>query len=233
MTLTLCCTFRDLNKSASRNHLDVYDWVTQKRCIEVDPIVAAPSPLRNKCEFTFGYRYLFDKEAGGTEDMAVGEYRSIPAVGFMVTGWAGGVSRPHCCDNIPSEVCKIVDVVDEFLSTSPLSPYDPKLHQGMWRFLTIRSSRRTQECMIIVVHSPASGAVGDSIDYSEHFECEKKRLVSVLAKAKLPVPDQDPLGVTSIFFQEYEGLSNPTPDHPVQVSEMLGGPHLSRSTRSR
>ena len=27
--------------------------------------------------------------------------------------------------------------------------------------------------------------------------------------------------VTSIFFQEFDGLSNPKPDHPVQVSQYL------------
>jgi tRNA (uracil-5-)-methyltransferase len=182
---------------------------------------SAPTPLRNKCEFTFGYRYLFDKDVPFEENTQdpVEEPAKVPAVGFMVTGWAGGVSNPRCCPNIPSEVTTLVDIVDDFLSTSPLPPYDMKVHQGFWRTMTVRSSRRTQECMIIIMHTPPCGGVGedDGPDYSEHFEKERARLVSVVTSAELPVPDQTPLKVTSIFFQEFKGLSQPPPEHPVQV----------------
>ena len=208
------------------------------------PLISAPTPLRNKSEFTFGYRYLFDEKNGSEKDKAEGENADatkegeakeegaskeaesteppkVPAVGFMVTGWAGGVSRPHCCKNIPAEVCKLVDIVDEFLATSPLPPYDTKVHQGFWRTMTVRSSRRTKECMIIIMHTPAKGGLGDQqeegSDHTEHFEKERARLVSILTAADLPVPDQDPLKVTSIFFQEFDGVSHPPPDYPVQV----------------
>jgi tRNA (uracil-5-)-methyltransferase len=195
--------------------VEMYDWLKPKRCIELGDIVSAPSILRNKCEFTFGYRYnakSTDENAGDDAETV-----KVPAVGFMATGWSGGVSRPHCCDNIPSEVCALVDTVDAFLSTSPLPPYDSKVHQGFWRLLTVRTSRRTKECMVIVVHSPVTGGVGDTSDFSEHFEKEKTRLVSLLTDATLPVGPDDTMKVTSIFFQEFAGLSNPTPDHPVQV----------------
>jgi tRNA (uracil-5-)-methyltransferase len=71
------------------------------------------------------------------------------------------------------------------------------------------------ECMVIIVHAPPVGK--DGIDNSEHFEKEKARLLSILTAAELPVPDQAPLKVTSIFFMEFDGLSNPSPEHPVQV----------------
>ena len=184
-------------------------------------MTSAPSPLRNKCEFTFGYRYLFndddDQGQSGEEDT---ETTKIPAVGFMVTGWAGGVSRPHGCQNIPTEACQLVDLVDVFLATSPLPPYDSKLHVGFWRLMTLRTSRRTRECMIIVQHTPASGGVGDdSNQYAEHFEAERARLASVLTTAELPIPNDKPMKVTSVFFQEFGGLSHPPPEHPVQVRE--------------
>ena len=183
--------------------------------------MSAPTPLRNKSEFTFGYRYLFDKGSTVSETADPEEHVKIPAVGFMVTGWAGGVSRPHCCQNIPGEVCELVDIVDEFLSKSALEPYDSKTHRGFWRTMTVRSSRRTKECMIIIMHAPTSGGAGDKEmpdDYVEVVEKEKARLVSVLAKAELTIPDDaSPLKVTSIFFQEFDGLSHPPPEHPVQV----------------
>lgn len=201
----------------------MYPWLHGERSIFVQDITSAPSPLRNKCEFTFGYRYLFENsntdenqiisEGGDTEPT------KIPAVGFMVTGWAGGVSRPHVCQNIPTEACQLVDLVDAFLETSPLPPYDTKLHAGFWRMMTLRTSRRTRECMIIVQHTPVSGGVGDDSNYAEHFETERARLASVLTTAELQIPDDEPMKVTSVFFQEFGGLSHPPPEHPVQVSE--------------
>lgn len=195
----------------------------------MQPIVAAPTPLRNKCEFTFGYQYLFDddKETNSHEvekeenGDTISEPRKVPAIGFMVTGWAGGVSFSDTLSNIPSEAGAVVSIVNSFLSTSPLIPYDSKAHQGFWRILTMRTSRRTQECMIIIQHSPAaSGGQGDAVSYNftKEFETERVRLVSLLTEADLPSgPGEQPLKVTSIFFQEFGGLSNPTPEHPVQV----------------
>lgn len=177
--------------------------------------------MRNKTELTFGYRYLFDKETQANDDGII-KIKTVPALGFMVTGWSGGVCRPHCCDNIPREACHIVDIMDEFLSSSPLPPYDSKSHKGFWRILTVRTSRRTKECMLIFMHTPvSSGGAGDEqgVD-EEQFESEKKRLVSTLTNASLETGDEEvgPLKVTSIFFQEFEGLSHPSPDCPVQVS---------------
>lgn len=321
-----------MNKDRNRDKVDVYPWILQKRGIDVNTIISAPTPLRNKSEFTFGYRYLFDNENnsdGGNvgsisvekniernnndnkktssgddhpqetnndvadtkmnehvsvddnnnkddretkniveqdvttknieewnnttttgipsnEDATVDEKPSepkcVPACGFMVTGWAGGVCRPHGCDNIPTEHCTLVDLMDEFLLTSPLPVYDVKSHKGFWRLLTVRTSRRTKECMIIIQHTPpigggegdksastknennindsngVDGDIGNSTcDYSKDFEIERHKLVKLLKEAELPVPDQAPLKVTSIFFQEFGGLSSPPPEHPVQV----------------
>jgi len=87
-----------------------------------------------------------------------------------------------------------------------------------------------------------------SDDYSSVFEEEKARLIELLTQSVLRVversfPKEDHDGsedvtpvsslkgddneaengirVTSIFFQEYEGLSNPGPDHPVQVRDNM------------
>ena len=85
----------------------------------------------------------------------------LSSVGFMASGWSGGVSKPHCCANIPSEMCTLVDVLEEFLKDSRSPPYDPKNHTGFWRYLTVRTSRRTQQCLIVLVHAPVTGGIGD------------------------------------------------------------------------
>jgi hypothetical protein len=172
------------------------------------------------------------------------EATKVPAVGFMVTGWAGGVSFLSSLPNIPYEVSMIVDIVNSFLLTSPLVPYDSTTHTGFWRILTIRTSRRTKECMIIIQHNnppseitplaaiPAhssydSGHVTKEtealVDGNTIFAKERDRLVSLLVNADLLTSPSEAalppitIKVTSIFFQEFSGLSNPPPEHPVQV----------------
>jgi len=97
--------------------------------------------------------------------------------------------------------------------------------------------------MLIFQHAPLAGGEGskdnEKVDnYSpELFESEKSRLLSMLIDKDLPVTeakleeDNEPVGsggqekddpprhlrVTSIFFQEFGGISMPGPDHPVQV----------------
>lgn len=168
--------------------------------------------------------------------------KKIPSVGAMAKGWSGGVSLPIGCRNIPSEAMSILESVETFLAECPMPPYNPREHQGFWRTLTVRSSRRTRECMLIFVHAPLTGGAGSKDDentdnYSpEVFEKEKARLLSMVTGRKFPTtyprleedsdtatanPEQDEkdtIEVTSVFFQEYEGLSMPLPDHPVQVN---------------
>lgn len=158
-----------------------------------------------------------------------------PAVGFLAGGWSGGVSSPHFASNIPDIVCGISDILDEFLKDSPIPPYTSSDHRGVWRTITIRSSDITKQCMIIICHAPAKGGAGAKIDgsddYSDVFDKEKERLVKMLT-GRIPKPKRELSGpgtenmnndegffdykVTSLFFQEFEGLSNPTPQHPVQ-----------------
>jgi len=256
--------FRNIEKEARRNKnreaTPVYDWANGKRPINIPQILPSPkqTEYRNKCEMNFGYRYELDIEGDVNEEDGPA-MKKTPAVGFLASGWSGGVSHPHMLANIPSEACAIVDVVNKFLQDSPTIPYDSKAHRGLWRVLTIRISRRTKECMVIIMHAPPSGGIGaqdETDDYSHLFESEKARLISMLTDSELMVPERDytvvkpekesgaakagdeiearceevvssqtgasespsSFRVTSVFFQEYDGVSNPTPEHPVQVS---------------
>jgi len=172
------------------------------------------------------------------EDKAV-EFTKIPAAGFLAQGWSGGVYHPHILQNMPDWSCGICDIINEFLPTSTMPPYDSKVHRGVWRTVTLRCSLRTREIMVIVQHAPPKGGVGaledGSDDYSKVFEGEKERLVGMLTKGVIPATKRDypedhvvdekrkeeeeakeGLKVTSIFFQEFGGVSHPGPDHPVQ-----------------
>jgi tRNA (uracil-5-)-methyltransferase len=252
--------FRILEQEAKRGQRvvppKVYDWVGEKRAIEMESVVPSPKQFeyRNKCEFTCGYRHakVEDMVKVGSDDgeenkcvdgiteadkaAAAGEtIRKTPAAGFLAQGWSGGVYLPHCLQNMPDWACGLADIFNEFLATSTIPPYESKSHRGIWRTITLRCSLRTRECMVIVVHAPAAGGVGAREcgldDYTSIFENEKHRLVEMLTNDVIPTPTRDfsegyqkeevtscgdGIKVTSIFFQEYAGLSNPPPEHPVQ-----------------
>jgi len=162
--------------------------------------------------------------------------KKIPSVGAMARGWSGGVSLPFGCRNIPSEALALLEIVETFLADCPMPVYDSKEHRGFWRTLTVRSSRRTRECMLIFVHAPITGGVGSknnaNVDnYSpELFESEKARLLSMVTGKTFPTTypkleedeciesdENDSLEVTSVYFQEFGGISMPAAEHPVQV----------------
>jgi len=218
---------RESKRNPNREKIELYAWLQSKRAIEVRDVIPSPNQhaYRNKCEFTFGYREKDEKQ--------------IPSVGFMASGWSGGVSLPHVCQNIPWEFCALAEIFEEFLQESPIPVYDSRQHVGLWRILTIRSSRRNKECMVIVQHAPpCGGATGrQKEDYTSLFDGEKKRLLNMLVKKDLPNVERplevqdtySTLRVTSIFFQEYDGLSTPPPEHDVQhaygntfLTEQLG-----------
>ena len=267
---------------------NVFSWITAKPSIPVEDVVRSPLVMkyRNKCELTFGYRVPEGNEMGVVKQSDEDEEKSkidniesndldsssakpeelestsrIPAVGFLPYGWRHSVARPHCLQNVPNEVCAIADLIDQFLLKSPFSPYETLVHHGLWRSVTIRSSERTRQVMVIIVHASPEGGAGEEESTSDVkdekralFEKEKDRLISVLTKEDLivsernlpsiqmertdnPNPNKDlsveeetsSFRVTSIFFQEYNGLSNPSVSHPVQhaygskfIEEKLG-----------
>ena len=249
--------FRTIEKEArrdpNRSKIEVYDWVKAKRPVDMDAPTPSPRQFeyRNKCEFTCGFSLSSkdgsgddgkevapgkDAEGGESEDAkAEGEFVKTPACGFLAQGWSGGVYMPHMLPNIPDWACGLSDILNDFLKSSPIPPYESRVHRGLWRVFTVRCSIRTKEALIIVLHAPAKGGAGARDggldDYTGTFESEKKRLVEMLTKEAIPVParnlpeshvsepevrDGADVRVTSIFFQEFDGLSHPPVDHPVQ-----------------
>jgi tRNA (uracil-5-)-methyltransferase len=171
--------------------------------------------VRNKCELTFGYTILSEEP---------GSFK-VPAVGFKPFGWAGGVAFSDSLAIISPEVGVLVDVFNQFLAGSSLPPYDQKTHSGFWRTVTVRTSDRTLECMLIICHTS-----GDHVERNrpqdssgttaqELVKAEKEKLVDILKSTNLSKQGaNEPFHVTSIFFQEYDGASSPTLDQPVEVS---------------
>lgn len=253
----------------------LYHWLQTHRPIELDTILPSPLQLeyRNKCELTFGYQpqapppttTTKDETAATTAETVVTtgggdeetknndiatEKKKVPSVGFLAAGWSGGVYPPHGCPNVPWEACAVANILHDFLQKSPLPPYDSKSHTGFWRTVTIRSSIRTNQCMIVVCHNnhqdaglqPNNNISDDDGGVRKVMETEQKRLLTMLSGVELKhvegrdygnvfgtesnqeteqqpkrPPLHSPIRVTSIYFQEFVGLSSPTPSDPVQV----------------
>ena len=108
--------FRTLEKEARHNRRDrppeVYEWCRSKRGINIQDVRPTPQTIgyRNKSEFTFGYRsVLSDKEGEAPA--------RVPSVGFLPFGWKSDVALPHGLQNMPTEMCGIADIFNEFVSS--------------------------------------------------------------------------------------------------------------------
>jgi len=170
----------------------VYKWLKGKNAIKISEIIPSPEKYqyRNKVEYTIGYHHEGDKE--------------IPTVGFNIRGWSGGVCIPTTdnAPHVPKEGCDIAAIFHTFLQDSALPVYENKTHDGVWRNVTIRISKSMNQCMIVVLHAPPEKKHNDIL------EKEKLRLVDMLTKDN----NSKDFKVTSIYYQEYDGLSNPTPN---------------------
>lgn len=176
----------------------MYAWIQAKGSkdnpvIRVNPLVVAPSPLRNKCEFTVGA-----SDDGNTNK---------PAAGFMASGWSGGVAFYDDLPHIPAEMTEVVHRCNAFWNTTTqFPPYSPITNTGFWRMLTVRASRRTGQCMVMVQHNrPCEHRHETNVDTDaedalkvERFAAERQQLIDLLTASPLS-PE---VKVTSIFFQE-------------------------------
>ena len=223
--------------------MELYDWVTNngngnnhhqcrkkndtnRETCRLSLLDILPSPCvteyRNKVEASFGW--------DGTDRST-----ARPIVGCMPQGW-GGPTYPLdalCPVLVPRAAVVITSLLSEFLSLSELSeqmpPYDTRTHTGIWRYLTLRFNRR-HECMVVIVHAPPTGGAGGGPDVSDQWPTVQQQLVDRLTRQPLTWKhdnnddtdddtDDDKesyVKVTSVFFQEYAGLSNPKPEDPVQ-----------------
>lgn len=166
-------------------------------CCPTDSI--HPSPVtegyRNKCEFSIG----FDLEGK-------------PCVGFRLGLFRDGLittSKPDDCVNVSQTMKHVCVAVQNLVETAGYPVYDVKSQEGVWRMLTVRESERTQDLMVVVQVKPPQLQTEDGGDDSEAMDDLKQKVIAALTDASLSVK------VTSIFLQEYAGVSAPSEDDPV------------------
>ncbi|GLD99870.1 hypothetical protein PINS_up008598 [Pythium insidiosum] len=164
-------------------------------CCPMDSIHASPvtEGYRNKCEFSIGF------DADGK-----------PCVGFRLGLFRDGsviVNAPTNCVNVSTVMEQVCAAVQQLVETSGIPVYDVKTQEGVWRLLTVRHSERTGQLMIILQINPKS------------LSAEELEKVRALTKAHLvgddTTPANVPFQVTSLYIQEYAGVSAASEDDPL------------------
>lgn len=110
----------------------------------LEVILLLSDPVRNKCEFTFGFELA--QSSRSTEDVAVGnepntavaaeavEPSYVSSLGFRVSSFRDGVlvDSPQGCPNVSEEMKLVVQKFTEIIRLHPDLPvYDQHKHSGV------------------------------------------------------------------------------------------------------
>ncbi|TMW55164.1 hypothetical protein Poli38472_013926 [Pythium oligandrum] len=159
-------------------------------CCPMDSIHASPvvEGYRNKCEFSIGF-----------------DANEKPCVGFRMGLFRDGsviVSPPKDCVSVSPIMEKVCATVQDLIESSGIPVYDVKTQVGVWRLLTVRHSERTNQLMIMLQVNPKG------------MSPEEKERLNQLVLEKLTDSSLD-YQVTSLFLQEYEGVSAASENDPL------------------
>ncbi|XP_037801253.1 tRNA (uracil-5-)-methyltransferase homolog A-like isoform X2 [Penaeus monodon] len=176
---------RKFGSELGRVNPELTEWVTwhklrrKGQVCEIDPIIPSPvtDAYRNKCEFTIG----------------INPETEQPTVGFRIASYREGsmcvAPIEHLC-HLPDPMKKVVKVFETFVRSSSYMPFSPLTHDGVWRQLTVRTTRNKDIMVVVVVHPQQMN--------DEELGAIKKSIVDLFLEGA-----GKPLGVTSIFFQAY------------------------------
>ncbi|CAL4073565.1 unnamed protein product, partial [Meganyctiphanes norvegica] len=146
---------------------------------EFDPIVPAPvtENYRNKCEFTIGMN-------PETESACVGFRLASYKQGCMAVAPVGHLRH------LPLAMKDLVQAFEKYVQQSSYSPFSPLTHEGVWRQLTVRTTRNNDLLVVVVIH-PQSMLQEELIELKNGV-----RYLFTDGGAK-------DLKVSSLYFQQY------------------------------
>ncbi len=172
------CKWQHLNYSAQieakrKQVEDLLHRIGHLKDIQVLPVLPAKEiyGYRNKMDFTFSNRrwILDDEPEDADQDFALGMH--VP----------GRFDKIIQIDNcmLQSDACNtLLKACSDWIRESGLPAYDPKSHQGFWRFLVMREGSNTDERMFNFITSGQFGEEGKK---------EVKRLAEFLDEQDVPI----------------------------------------------
>ena len=130
---------------AKREHVtDCLERLGGLTGIDVEPTLPSPRVFeyRNKMEYSFGTRWVEQKEEISLEPMSLG---------LHVRGRFDRVVEVERCHLQDETGSQILGFVREFARESGLPAYSTKTHHGFWRFLVHRQGAATHERMVVLI----------------------------------------------------------------------------------
>lgn len=156
------CQYHDYCGGCQWQHIRYDAQLTYKREIVKEALIkigkldnipvrdTLPSPeifaYRNKMEFTFSNRpWLMPSQ------LEKGEKRPAFSLGLHIPGSFNRVIDIESCLLQPDKGNRILDIVREYVKKTEIPVYDMKVHEGFWRFLTLRNSRAFGDWMVNII----------------------------------------------------------------------------------
>jgi len=147
-----------------RNHvIECLSHIAGVSEADVQPIVASPEQFhyRNKMEFTFSAkRWLLPDELEGSFDR-----EELFALGLHVRGFFDKVFNIGGCLLESPAAAALMKKVRELAKASGLPAYSIRNHDGFWRFLVVRETKRTGQMLVHLITSanPNAESAVDSL----------------------------------------------------------------------
>ena len=167
------CLWQDISYPVQlhwkRNHvIECLGHIAGVSEAEVYPITGSPEILhyRNKMEFTFSARrWLLPEEL--EQEHSPG---SLFALGLHVRGLFDKVLNIDTCFLQSPEASAILREVRNWAGRSGLPAYSIRTHEGFWRFLVIRETKRTGQMLINLITSGEKQGAQHAVDQlSDHL----------------------------------------------------------------
>ncbi|GLI34350.1 23S rRNA (uracil(1939)-C(5))-methyltransferase RlmD [Desulforhabdus amnigena] len=119
----------------------------------VEPTTPSPEQrhYRNKMEFTFSDRRWLSPQEIALKEV---EYSKSFALGLHVRGFFDKVFNVENCFLQSHLASAILKETREWCRKSGLPAYSVKDHQGFWRFLVIRETKRTDQLLVHLLTTP-------------------------------------------------------------------------------
>jgi len=174
-------------KIRKTSEYDLPDWIKQTKpsaqCCPFKEFMkmgeGCRNGYRNKSTFTIG------------RDIA-----GRPCVGFALGRTEKGltaVADPTGCRNIAKEAQAARDLLQGFIESSPLSPYEKVARSGFWREAIVRSTQFGQVMLIV---------------QANHESVSESALNEAKNQLKGHIATSVAIKITSLYFQAYSGASN-------------------------
>jgi len=151
-------------KFKTQQVIDAFERIGKFEKLNINPIVGAEITqfYRNKLEFTFSNRRWLEKPDIGNIEL------DTRAFGFHIPGRFDKILQIDHCHLQANPSNEIRMAIGNFAKSKPWTFYDTMTKTGFWRNLVIRTTRKGELMLILIVGEPNKEAIKESLDFLIH-----------------------------------------------------------------